>query len=250
MKGRPLQLIVSCEHAGNEVPRAYREHFKGHEHHLPTHRGWDPGALILAREICKTFDAPLYATTTTRLLIDANRSVGNPALHGEMVRDLPQHERRVIVSAYYQPHRDAIEGAVADAIKSGASVIHVSSHSFTPALNGVVRTADVGFLYDPARPGEIAFSTAWLDALKSRRLDLRLRRNYPYLGKEDGLTTTLRRRHGVDRYVGIELEVNQRYIERGGSPWTKIRKDLIASLGVAVVGYRPPRVVAPTSTSA
>ncbi len=241
MKARPLQLIVSCEHAGNVVPAAYREHFLGHEHHLRTHRGWDPGALLLAREICKSLGAPLYATATTRLLIDANRSVGNPALHGEMVRGLPQRERRVIVATHYRPHRDAIEGAVADAIRGGASVVHVASHSFTPVLNGVVRTADIGFLYDPSRPGEVAFSTAWLESLQARRADLRLRRNYPYLGKEDGLTTLLRRRHDVDRYMGLELEVNQRYVEQGGAPWPRLRKDLIAALGVAFGAYKPPR---------
>ena len=35
----------------------------------------------------------------------------------------------------------------------GRRVIHISSHSFTPELNGKVRRADVGLLYDPGSPG-------------------------------------------------------------------------------------------------
>jgi hypothetical protein len=43
-----------------------------------------------------------------------------------------------------------------------------------------------------------------------------VRRNYPYRGNADGLTTALRRVHGADRYVGIEVELNQRLLGSGG----------------------------------
>ena len=49
-------------------PARYRALFVGHEHLLPTHRGWDPGALLLGREMAKRFGAPLYYDETTRLL--------------------------------------------------------------------------------------------------------------------------------------------------------------------------------------
>ena len=39
---------------------------------------------------------------------------------------------------------------------------------------------------DPRRPGEVEFATAWLDALRRADPTLRLRRNYPYIGKSDG----------------------------------------------------------------
>ena len=39
-------LIITCEHGGNEVPAAYAPLFAGHEALLPTHRGWDAGALV------------------------------------------------------------------------------------------------------------------------------------------------------------------------------------------------------------
>ena len=37
----------------------------------------------------------------------------------------------------------------------------------------------------------------------------RVRRNYPYLGKGDGLTTWLRRRFFSSEYAGVEIELNQ-----------------------------------------
>jgi predicted N-formylglutamate amidohydrolase len=228
------RLILTCEHAGNRVPARYRPLFVGHEHLLPTHRGWDPGALRLAREMAKRFSAPLYADETTRLLVDLNRSVGNPELHSEATRHLTLKERREILDVYYHPHRRTVDEAVAAAVGEGDRVLHVASHSFTPELHGHVRTADIGMLYDPSRPGEVAFATAWIDALRAADPSLRLRRNYPYLGKSDGVTMALRRRHPPERYVGVELEVNQRYVEAGGPAWTKLRRTLVDTLGVAL----------------
>ena len=60
--------------------------------------------------------------------------------------------------------------------------------------------------------------------------DLRLRRNYPYRGRSDGLTAALRRRHPDAAYVGIELEVNQRFVERRGAPWDRLKALLVDSL--------------------
>ncbi|MEO8930200.1 MAG: N-formylglutamate amidohydrolase [Caldimonas sp.] len=231
---RADRLILTCEHAGNRVPPRYRPLFVGHEHLLPTHRGWDPGALLLAREMAQRFGAPLYYEETTRLLVDLNRSVGNPELHSEATRHLSLRERREILEAYYHPHRQTVDEAVAAAVDAGDRVMHIASHSFTPELHGHVRTADIGMLYDPARPGEVALATAWIEALRAADPGLRLRRNYPYLGKSDGVTMKLRRRHAPDRYVGMELEVNQRYVEAGGPAWTRLRRTLVETLGVAL----------------
>jgi len=123
---------------------------------------------------------------------------------------------------------------MAEAVATGDHVVHIASHSFTPELNGHVRTADIGMLYDPGRPGEVAFATAWLDALRSADPTLRLRRNYPYIGKSDGVTQIMRRRYPPERYVGIELEVNQRYVEAGGPEWPKLRRTLVDTLATAL----------------
>ncbi len=231
MQRRADRLVLTCEHAGNVVPERYRPLFVEWQHLLPTHRGWDPGALLLAREMAERFHAPLYFDETTRLLADLNRSVGSPELHSEATRHLTLKERRELLAAHYHPHRRRVDAGVAEAVATGDRVVHIASHSFTPELNGHVRTADIGMLYDPGRPGEVAFATAWIDALRRADPSLRLRRNYPYIGKSDGVTQVMRRRYPPDRYVGIELEVNQRYVEAGGPAWPRIRRILVDTLG-------------------
>lgn len=224
-------VVISCEHGGNEVPPAYAELFAGHEALLPTHRGWDPGALELARQMAQACGAPLFAATTTRLLIDLNRSIGHRQLHSEATRSLALTARRDIAARYYRPHRDAVESEIARLIASGRRVLHIASHSFTPELHGVVRQADVAWLYDARRAGERQLAWHWLDALRQRRPELKLRRNYPYEGRGDGLTSLLRKRHAPGDYVGIELEVNQRFCLAGGDAWAALRTDLVQSLG-------------------
>ncbi len=235
-------LVITCEHGGREVPAQYAPLFAGHQALLQTHRGWDTGALQLASELAGSLHAPLFAATTTRLLIDLNRSIGHKQLHSEITRILPLAMRREIAARHYNPYRDEVESEVARLIAAGKRVVHIASHSFTPVLDGVVRQADVALLYDPKRPGERLFAAQWLAALKHQRPDLTLRRNYPYQGKGDGLTSLLRKRHPHPSYVGIELEVNQRFVIDGGRAWDALRRDikqtLALQLGLATMNIR------------
>ena len=234
-------LVVSCEHGGRDVPPAYAALFAAHAALLDSHRGWDPGALQLARQIADAFGAPLYASTTTRLLIDLNRSPGHRHLFSEVTRGLTRAQRQAIALQHYRPHRDAVEGEIARRIAGGQRVIHIASHSFTPVLDGVVRQADVAWLYDPRRAAEAALSQRWLAACAQRAPGLRLRRNYPYRGRGDGLTALVRKAFADEAYLGIELEVNQRFVAQGGAPWDALRAALVESLAAALATEPPGR---------
>jgi predicted N-formylglutamate amidohydrolase len=227
-------VVVTCEHGGNRVPPRYRRYFRGLQAALQTHRGYDFGALLLARELSAAFGAPLFAATVTRLVVDLNRSEGHPRLHGETIRTLPREEREVILAAYYRPYRASAENLIAKAIGRGRRVIHVSAHSFTPELNGRVRTADVGFLYDPARAGEVRLSARWKAALLRAAPALRVRRNYPYAGTDDGFMPYLRSRFAPSSYVGVEIEINQALVLGAPRRWRTLRAVIIASLREAL----------------
>ena len=41
---------------------------------------------------------------------------------------------------------------------------------------------------------------------------LRIRLNYPYLGRADGMTTWLRKQYTQTQYLGIEIELNQAFL--------------------------------------
>ena len=104
-------LIISCEHGGFEVPADYAAVFAGQQPLLHSHRGWDPGALQLARQLADAFVAPLYASTTTRLLIDLNRSMGHRQLFSAATRVLSKADQEKIVVRHYcspTPMRRAI----------------------------------------------------------------------------------------------------------------------------------------------
>jgi hypothetical protein len=60
-----------------------------------------------------------------------------------------------------------------------------------------------------------------------------VRRNYPYAGRADGVTSHLRLRFPPGVYVGIELEVNQKIVLGAGRRWTRLRRVLIDSLRAA-----------------
>ena len=104
--------------------------------------------------------------------------------------------------------------------------------------DGKLRDADIGLLYDPARPGEAELCERWQTSLKACALDLAVRRNYPYAGKGDGLTAWFRRRLPPGAYVGIELEVNQKHVVGPVSHWTAMRKVILESLCKALASRR------------
>ena len=226
-------IIITCEHGGNRIPSSYRQLFRGQRALLDSHRGYDPGALVMATALADTFRAPLVASTTSRLLIDLNRSIGHPQLFSEATRGAPAEARVQIVDEHYRPCRAKVEHLVTQAVSRGDRVIHISSHSFTAELNGRVRGADVGLLYHPGRSGEAEMCARWKETIAASAPELRVRRNYPYAGKGDGLTSHLRRRFPQSDYVGIELEINQGIVLTAGRRWTELRRVLIDSLHTA-----------------
>jgi predicted N-formylglutamate amidohydrolase len=222
-------LLVSCEHGGNRVPAEYARLFADAAAVLATHRALDLGALEVARHFGRRLGVAPFAATTTRLVVDLNRSPGNRNVFSAYTRPLSAERRAAALAAHYWPYRNAVESDVTEAVGSGEAVLHVSAHSFTPKLRGEVRNCDVGFLYDPRCRGEVRFVDAWLAALHAAAPELTLRRNYPYRGVSDALVTHLRRRYGGRGYVGMELEINQKHV--GSRGW----RSLVATLGATLV---------------
>jgi predicted N-formylglutamate amidohydrolase len=220
-------FLITCEHGGNRVPSRYLDFFRGREELLRTHRAYDVGALRLAREFAEVLSAPLLVSTISRLLIDLNRSPSHPKLYSEATRVAPADIREEIFQRYYLPYRMKAETEIAQAVATGARVIHVSCHSFTPQLEGKVRNADLGLLYDPARGAEAGLCRRWQAALKIYMAALKTRLNYPYAGTSDGFTVYLRRRFPPESYLGIELEINQKHVRQHGEHWRLTRAAII-----------------------
>ena len=207
-----IGFLVTCEHGGNRIPPRYAKVFALHGAQLESHRGWDPGALNLARQLSKRLDAPLIVSQTSRLLVDLNRSEHHRAVFSSISGAMHAEEKERILEEHYRPYRAAVATAAGALIAAGKRVVHFSAHSFTPVLNGETRAADIGLLYDSRRPHEAALCNTWVERLTRELPGLTVRRNYPYRGSADGLTTSLRREYRADRYLGIEIELNQRLL--------------------------------------
>ncbi len=212
-------FVVTCEHARNAVPpgvwvapATVRE----------GHVGWDPGALLAAERIAAALSAPLQAGDWSRLYVDLNRSARSEGViptrsfgvevPGNAALTAPERAERLRTT--WLPFRAETERLARAAIADCGACIHLSVHSFDPALDPAARTYPIGVLFDPERPFEAAVARRLLDGLRARGVDARA--NEPYLGVDDGHTTDLRAALGP-AYAGLEIELNQGLLAMDGA---------------------------------
>ena len=220
-----MKLMLTCEHASNHLPAAFKKTIPANVQE--SHRAYDIGALAVFRKLVRFAKPEFHCEGKfSRLFVDLNRTITNKSAFSEYYgtlgfRDKVAAEKaKAQATTYWMEYRDAIEKFVESALKpktrvakSKPTVVHLGIHSFTPVLHGKVRNADIGILYDPARPQECAYAQVIKDEIKRLYPTMKVRFNYPYKGSSDGLTTTLRKKFGP-RYVGIEIEINQKFFQR------------------------------------
>ena len=225
MKNAPA-LMITCEHASNALPdfvlRAFRDSDGIPDEVLASHRGYDIGAYKIFSILVKRLKPDFHsASKFSRLVVDMNRSSTSKSFYSEYTSSLPSTVKARMLSLW-EKYREKIASFVAGKIspkqrkadkEALPKVIHLGIHSFTPVLNGVKRDADVGILYDPSRPSEAKIAEILIKNILDREPSLRIRKNYPYLGKSDGLTTTLRQKFGP-AYAGLEIEINQKLLSK------------------------------------
>lgn len=220
-----FKLLVTCEHASNKVP-SFARNLNISDEILDTHRGFDIGAFDVYKDLVKKTKPDFYsAGQYSRLFIDLNRSLWNKTVFSEFwegckpvradfERQSPRAYDNAVAKyqalrkkafAYYLNYRDEIENFVRSA---EMPTIHLAIHSFTPVLNGNERDADIGILYDPNRPSEKEIADVIISEIHARAPELKVRRNYPYQGKSDGVCTAMRKISPL--YAGFEIEFNQR----------------------------------------
>lgn len=217
MPKRKRAVFLSCEHASNAVPEFLRPCFKSARAQkiLSTHRGYDIGAENVFRELVHILH-PAYAIAGkfTRLAIDLNRNSVRNHRYSEFSEKASPAEKELL-ERVHADYRGAFLAAIQkETAKNFVQILHLSIHSFTPELDGKIRNADIGLLYDPARKEEAALARIWKKRLNKTFPDIRVRFNYPYLGKTDGHTTALRKIFPQAEYLGFEIEMNQSLLRK------------------------------------
>lgn len=218
-----MKLMLTCEHASNKLPAAFKKFVPADVQ--KTHRAYDIGALQVFRKLVK-FAKPEFCCEGkfSRLFVDLNRTITNKSAFSEYYDAFEASDKasaakeKATAIRYWMEYRENVEKFVKQNIgkgteaagNKGAAIVHLGIHSFTPVLNGMTRNTDIGILYDPARPLERKYAQVIKDEIKRLYPHMKVRFNYPYKGTSDGLTTSLRKKFGP-HYVGIEIEINQKF---------------------------------------
>ncbi|MFH2003304.1 MAG: N-formylglutamate amidohydrolase [Bacteroidota bacterium] len=233
---KKMKIVITCEHGGNKIPKEYQQIFGPHKNLLASHRGYDIGALDLANTLYKKVGDYFFHSTTSRLLVELNRSLHHPKLFSVVTKPLDVKTKSLIKEKYYFPYLQSIDQTISGLIADDFLVLHISAHSFTPSLDGKVRNADIGILYDPRQVNEKTFSHLLKEKLRAST-GLKVRLNYPYLGIADGLPTRLRKEYNSSDYIGIELEVNQQFLYKESCRRNEIQKYIAEACGNAVNSF-------------
>jgi predicted N-formylglutamate amidohydrolase len=125
-------FVITRDHGGNRIRAPYGSLFQRQRALLDSHRGYDAGALIMAKALARTFGAPAVAATTSRLLIDLNRSFGHPQLLSAGHAALPPVSGRRSSSFTTGPTARMSNVSSGRGVSSGHRVTHISFAQLHP----------------------------------------------------------------------------------------------------------------------
>lgn len=211
-----MRPLITCEHASGRTPPELSLGLS--EALLASHLSCDRGTARIAERLAAALGAPLHRGEWSRLVVDLNRREENPDVIAEEswgVRvpgnvGLAAEARAARVARWHRPYREAAR-ADALALADDGGCFHLSIHSFDPTLDPIARTFYAGVLFDTTREPEASLAAALAISLAEGGRDVRL--NEPYAGVPEGLTSWLRDQTPPERYVGIEIEASQGWMD-------------------------------------
>ncbi|WP_424830531.1 N-formylglutamate amidohydrolase [Ruegeria sp.] len=199
------RVVLLCEHASARIPDEYNGLSLSDADRL-SHAAWDPGARDLTLLLSQALDAPIVASTVSRLVYDCNRPPEAASAMPEKSEwievpgnvGLSQQDRDARTAAIYDPFCAAV-AKVLDG--RGPDTVVVTVHSFTPVYFGQPRAVELGLLHDEDSRLVDAMLTH-VDQISGRNIA----RNEPY-GPQDGVTHSLRL-HAISRSLAnVMIEV-------------------------------------------
>ncbi|MFO1429965.1 MAG: N-formylglutamate amidohydrolase [Candidatus Competibacteraceae bacterium] len=226
-------LLLVCDHASKAVPRRLNNLGLRPEE-VSQHIGWDPGAAEVTRRLAKRLDAPAVLSGYSRLVIDCNRSPGDPSSiapqsDGVLIpgnQNVNDAEADWRLETFFWPYHHTITNTLAHLWRHGLAPAFVSIHSFTPQLNGgPPRPWHVGILWN--RDPRLALPV--LEQLRSRP-ELCVGDNVPYSGRETGYT--LETHAGSAGLPHIEFEIRQDLLidAEGWEHWTQLIAEVLTTV--------------------
>lgn len=211
-----MRPLITCEHASGATPPELSLGLS--EALLASHISCDRGSSRIAERLAAALGAPLHRGQWSRLVVDLNRREENPDVilaesSGVIVPGnvgLGAEARAARIARWHRPYRVAAQRD-ALALANDGGCFHLSIHSFDPTLEPLARTFYAGVLFDTTREPEASLAATLAESLSENGRDVRL--NEPYAGVPEGLTSWLRDQIPPERYIGIEIEASQGWMD-------------------------------------
>jgi len=221
-------IVLTCEHASNQLPEGYSWSENDRINFVDTHWSYDPGALDVAMFLAKELKCVLVYSLYSRLLCDVNRDVTadtlfRPIGDGNIIdlnKNLDYEEEQNRIIKYHHSYYSALREV---SMKIDPLFI-VSCHSFTNLYEGQPRSLEIGVLVSYSDElGQKVY-----EGIKKRNSNVAI--NEPYDGKQ-GLATLdalLFAKYPVRRQ-GVEFEFrNDLLLNPERAP--QIKADILAVL--------------------
>lgn len=143
-------IILTCEHATNDLPDDYSWSENDKRNFVDEHWGLDIGAFDTAHALAKELKCVFVHALYSRLLLDPNRTIVSDTLFRrfgdgkevELNKDLTFEEEQKRIKRFYIPYCEALREV---SLKVDPTYI-LSIHSFTPMYQGEVRSMEIGVL--------------------------------------------------------------------------------------------------------
>jgi predicted N-formylglutamate amidohydrolase len=211
-------IVITCEHATSHLPAGLAPRTAVERRVLASHWGWDIGAWAVAARLASRLRASAVGGAVSRLVVDLNRSAGDPSLVRREVEGVrltwntplyPESiERRVL--AWHVPYHQAIDALILRRLVRGVRPLLFATHTFTNVYEGRRRDFDIGVLFDRSRGEAVLLARG----LRAAGFDVRF--NRPYSGLA-GMMYAIHR-HGVHHGLPcLELEICQDLFARPGA---------------------------------
>ena len=199
--------LLVCDHASSRFPAALGD--MGLDPFARRcHLAIDIGAGALTERLSESLGVTGVLAQYSRLVVDCNRQLLDPSaflVFGDGIfvpgnNNLSEGAKKERSDAIYWPYHRAISDQVGRLRSIGPPPLFVSIHSFTPVLNGVSRSWEMGVLWDADE--EVARIV--IDEL--RRAGYNVGDNEPYSGKApQDFTVDHHAEGGGLRHAAIEI---------------------------------------------
>ena len=212
-------LVLSCEHASWAFPPGVD---LGVSRDVQmSQASWDHGAHDIGVQLSEELGIHLHAGLFSRMFVDLNRGPEHADVvprvsYGARVpgnHELSAAERAERIAMFHAPYWATVRQDVEARLHDHGRVLHFSSHTFSPELDPVNRTFEVGVLYDPSHAFEAELAERLMFQLRGAGLDIRA--NQPYGGVGAAICTEFRKQQGAP-YAGIQLETSHLVTQRPG----------------------------------